>query len=170
MRDEHLALLAGQLRKRRLDLGEQDVAHHFRLGPTSGCGQQVCEAPARIFLVTWRLHGARPAAPPTEAVDDAIARHAREPGSGLLYRLHHAIGQYQLVQRLLHDVLGIRRIGDPAPDVGEQSPTLAPDRGGDVAVLLREGQRLAERSLHLPTKTLEREKYFGGAAPGRTSV
>jgi len=47
------------------------------------------------------------------------------------------MGEHQLVQRLLQDVLGIRRILDPAADEGEQPAALALHRRRNVAVLLR---------------------------------
>src|SRR5262249_32612221 len=58
-------------------------------------------------------------------------------------------------------------ICDRAADVGQQPPALAPHRGGNVTVLLREADGFAERRLHLPDKTFEPGKYCREAPAGR---
>src|SRR6516162_107104 len=171
VRDEDFALLGGQLRERRLDLREQNSAHHRSVGSIVGCRQQVLEAErnridlARCTVSALTRMGLGSAAP--EAIDDAIARNPREPCPRLLHWLHHPVGHDQFVKRLLQDVLRFRRIRDRAADVGQQPPALAPHRGGNVTVLLREADGFAERSLHLPDKTFEPAKYCRQAPAAR---
>src|SRR5256885_2308344 len=150
VRHEHLALLGRQLLERRLDLLEQQLANEGGLRSAIRGGQQFVErfvgllalrrAPVRALL---RLVAAKP-------VDDAMARHPREPRARPLHGLHHAVGQHQLVQRLLQDILGLSRIGNPPADESQQAPALALHRGGDLAVLRGGGQTVGERGTHLP--------------------
>src|SRR6516162_4897473 len=115
---------------------------------------------ARITAASGPLSAAgSSSARPAPVVSSSARDDACEPRPGLLHRLHHPVGEDQLVKRLLQDVLGFRRIRYPAPDVGEQAPALTAHRGREVAVLLREVQGLAERCLHLTAKTPGRGKY-----------
>src|SRR5438876_1595757 len=174
VRYEYLALLRRQLRKRRLDLGEQQLAHDRGLRSAVRGRKQILEhrLEGALVLRRPRRRGAlrRPRrasldSPATKPVDDAIARHPSEPRARLLHRLHQPVGQHELVKRLLQHVLRLGGIGDRPANEGEEAPALAPHRRGNLAVLVAGAQARSERSIHLSVKTLGRGGYCGGSPP-----
>jgi hypothetical protein len=48
-----------------------------------------------------------------EKIRDAILRDAEKPPGHVINRHQQAIGFYQFVEDLLHDVLDVRRVGAP---------------------------------------------------------
>src|SRR5207247_2922047 len=71
-----------------------------------------------------------------EKVCDAIARDAKKPAGHVLNRHQQAIGFYQLVEDLLHDVLSVGGIGHTPADEIAQPGSLLRDDLGDSTVLL----------------------------------
>src|SRR5438132_2880269 len=174
VRYEYLALLRRQLRERRLDLGEQQLAHEHGLRSAVRARKQIVEhrLAGALVLRRPRRRGAlrRPRrasldSPATKPVDDPIARHPSEPRARLLHRLHQPVGQHELVKRLLQHVLRLGGIGDRPANEGEEAPALAPHRRGNLAVLVAGAQARSERSIHLSVKTLGRGGYCGGSPP-----
>jgi len=72
----------------------------------------------------------------TEKVRDAIARDAKEPAGHVLNRHQQAIGFYQFVKDLLHDVLGVGGVGYTPADEIAQPGSFLRDDFGDLTVLL----------------------------------
>ena len=92
-----------------------------------GGGEQGQHLPDRLALWTWLYGGQKllerttlpvvilePSGTPSpegfrpllaKPVDDAIAGHPQQPGTGLLNRLHQAMSGDELVQHFLEDVL-----------------------------------------------------------------
>ena len=70
------------------------------------------------FVVLVRDGGIAEAFRPffAEQIDDAIARHAKQPAGDVLDRHEQAIRFQQLVENVLQNVLGVARVGHAPPN------------------------------------------------------
>ena len=87
-----------------------------------------------MILVIVLRHGLF--APLAKTVDDAIARHAVEPGADLFNRFRQTIGREQLEENVLQNVFGLARIGHALADEAAQATAFACDSLGEALVLL----------------------------------
>ena len=84
-----------------------------------------------------------------EEIDDAIARHAKQPAADVLDRHQQAIRFHELVEDVLQNVLSVAQVGDaPANEVAQPGP-LSLDHFGDPLVLFECHPLQARDDLHL---------------------
>src|SRR5207253_438517 len=130
------SLFVGQFVERKFQLIKKLVADVERFRPGIGRWQQIFYLQQFAIFVLDRCvaEGLWPLL--AEKVRDAIARDAKKPAGHALNRHQQAIGFYQFVKDLLHDVLGVGGIGHTPADEIAQPGSLLRDDLGDSTVLL----------------------------------
>src|SRR5207253_3228079 len=123
--DEYFTLLLRQLVERKFQLIEKHAAdvERFRPGPIVIARRQKIFDVQQFaaFILERRIaEGRFPSLALAEKIRDAVARDAKQPAGNVVNRHQQAIGLYQFVEDLLHDVLDIRRVGHtPADEIAQ---------------------------------------------------
>src|SRR5712692_10205730 len=105
--DEYFTLLVGQFVERKFQFIKKHVAEVERFRPGIGRWQQIFDLQHLAIFVHDRCVAERLWLFLAEKVRDAIARDAKKPAGHVLNRHQKAVGFYQFVEDLLHDVLGV---------------------------------------------------------------
>src|SRR5262245_3414778 len=140
VRDEHGTLFLRQLVERGLELLEKDGPRVNRLRSGVRRREKVFERADSFTLLAARARPGhcrcqRHRLLLSKPIDDAIARHSKNPGAGPLDGLHQAVCLDQLEEDVLQHVLRVD-LGHALPDEAEQPALLALDRLGDLPVLI----------------------------------